>query len=315
LITSGLVGAGVAQLVRLGLPPVIPSVRAAEARVNNGTPYNSTLLTRVDRLTGHPQNPQLHEYPVYLEINEQAGWAFAIHGPQDPRFVGKHVGEPLEPAGINPVTGQPRLSPATHKPAIPLIHTIVLEWRGVPLSTSKPYPGFFHLEGGILVHAVDITEDVNPLNGRGETWYVKGWYGRGVAADKPIVKSLHVQGKIVFLPVTAQLGGQAELVAIAASNYPATGDPVVKGGPSTIGIRQGGHPDYPPFKSISMIVRNARYNSGLYAEIPHNRYGFPTRHDTSWARPDGAYAVDPLTGTYGKGDELPDADLPGLSSH
>ena len=304
---GAVVGLAAGGLSAAGRP--VPVAAVAPERVENGAPYDATAVRWVPELTGHPQSPRLHEYPVYLQINRQAGWAFAIHGPQDPRFVGRLPGQALPPAGTSTVTGQPR-SGETVKPPIPFVHTFVFEWPAYDRATGERLPGYYHLEGGIRIRKVVVPPSRLP---RAEIWYLRGFFAPAGASPIFRPRSLVLAGNVRFVPRLETIDGVPELVATTSPRL--VGGLPANAHTSVIRLAHLGHPAYPPFQLVTARIDDARYNSGLFADIPHNRYGFAVNGETSWVRPDGRYAGDPKTGTFGKGDELPLADVPKAQGH
>jgi len=288
----------------------------ASARTDTGVAeYDGTRWRVVPYLTGHPQDPSIHECPVYAEINEERGWAFAMHGPQCPRAVGVEAGQRIAPAGVNPVTGKPRLPFGLHddgyeyaKP-IPYVHGFVLEWL-LPGESLHGGPAYGHIEGGVFIHQV----------AKAQVWYLKTWMALAMSGGRGTYRahSISVSGKIIFIqrPFIDVAGAPATSSACSSWMDPETRQRLIPGAPSSIKVAYVGHSEYPRFPDVVMKIDDAPFNPTRFTKLTNclNREGmFAIGHDRcpvlhGMQSPDDAV----LSSDYDQhdiGDSLPSADL------
>jgi hypothetical protein len=249
----------------------------ASARTSNGMPeYDGTRWRLIPELNAHPQDAFCHEVPLYMAMKE-GEWAFAIHGPQDPRDIGREVNVRLPARGPNPNTGTVRLPFGLREDGfeyakpVPFVHHLLVQWR-IPNQTLNGGPMFAHLEGGMTIFQVAAKT----------VWYVGTWMSKaqqGYGLDPKALKtyranSINVNGKIIFVRrvITLPSGEQYETGELTSA---------AAGGPSTIKLSHLGHPDYPKFPNLVMTIQSAKFNARRYPLLTAclNRQGFLCSHN------------------------------------
>ncbi len=252
----------------------------ASGRVDNGAvEYDGTRFRFIPELNAHPQDAFCHELPLYMHMKD-GEWAFAIHGPQDPRDIKRAVGVRLPTRGPNPNTGTVRLpfglkdDGLEYARPVPWVHHLLFQWR-IPGETLHGGPLFAHVEGGMGIHQVSDKT----------IWYVKCWMSRAQQASTGLnpnarstyrPRSLDISGKVIFVrrTITLPSGEQYETGALTSD---------APGGPSSVTIKHAGHPDYPRFPAVKIEIPRgdpAKFNAARYPLLTActNRQGFLCSH-------------------------------------
>lgn len=288
----------------------------ASARIDTGMPeYDGTVYRLMGDFHPHPQDAYCHEVPLYMGW-EPGKWVFIIHGPQEPRDIGREVGVRLPTRGPNPNTGAVRLPFGLREDGyeyarpVPFVHHFHFEWL-IPTETINGGPMIGVLEGGMTIFQVAAKT----------IWYVGSWiaqqqqgYGLNPLARKTYrAKSLEVNGKIIFVRKVITLpSGEAYEVSELTSD--------VAGGPSAIKIVHRGHPDYPQFPQVNIVIpkgRPMKFNARRFPLLNGclNRQGFLCSHNRHIEIMQGItdpaqYQLSPAWDTYDNGDDLtPHADV------